>query len=149
MNKEETMEANLIDPDDLTRQWEVGRILVTEDKGLRQPAVLSQTDVEIMKEAQSGGGITVSLDELKGMAKAAGERFEEFKELCSPMTLEQARIVRKFRVEENFSWRAVAQAAYNLGWGEWSPPSNQIMGMAICERAAQLLNENYREPPWN
>lgn len=125
-------------------------VFVTDDKGLHQPKVVSQTDVEIMKEVQSGGGIPIrSLDELKELARAASERFEEFKELCSPMTLEQAKVVRKLRVEKGFSWRALAQACYDLGWGKWSPPSNQIMGMAICERAAQLLNENYMEPPWN
>ena len=123
---------------------------LTDDKGLHQPTVLSQTDMEIMKEVQSGGGVLIkSPDELKELARAAGERFKEFKELCSPMTLEQAKVVRKLRVEKGFSWRAVAQACYNLGWGKWSPPSNQIMGMAICERAAQLLNENYMKPPWN
>lgn len=126
------------------------RVFVTDDKGLHQPEVVSQTDVEIMKEVQSGRGIPIkSLDELKELARAAGKRFEEFKELCSPMTLKQANVVRTLRVEKGFGWRAVAQACYNLGWGKWSPPSNQIMGMAICEQAAQLLNENYMVPPWN
>ncbi|MBA7698480.1 hypothetical protein ES703_107157 [subsurface metagenome] len=83
------------------------------------------------------------------MAKAATERFEKFKELCSPMELWQARIVRVLRVEEKCSWRAVAERCHNLGWGKWSPPSNQIMGMALCERAAQLLGEDYEKEPWN
>jgi hypothetical protein len=126
------------------------RVFVTDDKGLRQPKVLSQTDMEIMKEVQGGGGIPIkSLDELKELARAAGERFDEFEKLCDGMTLEQAEVVRKLRVEKGYSWRAVAQACYDWGWGEWYPPSNQIMGMALCERAAEFFNEDYMKPPWN
>jgi hypothetical protein len=125
-------------------------IFVTDDKGLHQSKVLSQTDIEIMKEVQSGGGIPIkSLDELKELAKVATERFEEFEKLCDGMTLEQAGVVRELRVEKGYSWRAVAQACYDYGWGEWYPPSNQIMGMAICERAAKFFGEDYMEEPWN
>ncbi|MBU0846725.1 hypothetical protein KKH23_06000 [Patescibacteria group bacterium] len=65
------------------------------------------------------------------------------------MTLGQAKAVRVLRVDKGYSWRAVAEACYELGWGKWSPPSNQIMGMALCERAAQLLGEDYEKEPWN
>ncbi|MBA7616095.1 hypothetical protein ES703_23386 [subsurface metagenome] len=126
-------------------------VFVTEDKAIHQSAILSSTDKEILDSVKSGEGmITIeSAEQLQEMAKAAAERFEEFKELCSPMELWQARIVRVLRVEENCSWRAVAEACYKLGWGKWSPPSNQIMGMALCNRAAQLLGEDYKKEPWN
>jgi len=77
------------------------------------------------------------------------ERFEEFKEFCRSMETWQARIIRVLRVEEKRNWRAIAKYCYKLGWGKWIPPSNQIMGYALCERAAQLLGENYEEEPWN
>ncbi|MBW2649234.1 MAG: hypothetical protein JRC53_05390 [Deltaproteobacteria bacterium] len=69
--------------------------------------------------------------------------------MVEPMTKEQAEVVRKLRVEEGYSWRAIAHACYDLGWGHWSPPSNQIVGMAICERAAQFFGEDYKKEPWN
>ncbi|MBA7553571.1 hypothetical protein ES705_46164 [subsurface metagenome] len=126
-------------------------VFVTEDKAMHQGAILSSADKEILESVKTGEGmITIeSVEQLQEMAKAASERFDEFKELCSPMTLEQAKVVRRLRVDKGYSWRAVAEACYELGWGKWSPPSNQIMGMALCERAAQLLGENYEEIPWN
>ncbi len=65
------------------------------------------------------------------------------------MELWQARIIWVLRVEEKCSWRAIAEVCYNLGWAKWSPPSNQIMGMALCQRAAQLLGEDYKKEAWN
>lgn len=126
-------------------------VFVTEDKAIHQGAILSSVDKEILESVKTGEGmITIeSVEQLKEMAKAASERFDELKELCSPMTLEQAGIVRMLRVDKGYSWRAIAQACYDLGWGKWSPPSNQIMGMALCERAAQLLGEDYKKEPWN
>lgn len=127
------------------------RVFVADDKAMRKQGRLSKADEEILQSVQTGEGlITIeSAEQLQEMAKAAAERFEEFKKLCSPMEPWQARIVRVLRVEENCSWRAIAEVCHKLGWGKWSPPSNQIMGMALAERAAQLLGENYMEPPWN
>jgi len=127
------------------------RVFVTEDKALREGGKLGKGDKEIVESIKAGEGlITIeSIEQFQEMAKAAAERLEEFKELCSPMELWQARIVRILRVEENCSWRAVAESCYKLGWGKWSPPSNQIMGMALCQRAAQLLGEDYEKEPWN
>lgn len=126
-------------------------VFVTEDKAIHQGAILSSADTEILESVKTGEGmITIeSVEQLQEMAKAAAERFEEFKELCRPMKRRQAKIVRKMRVEMNYSWRAVAQACCNFGWGKWSPPSNQLMGMALCEKAAEFFNENYTKAPWN
>ena len=125
-------------------------VFVTDDKAMREGGILSRADKEILESVKTGEGMVTieSVEQLKDMAKQAAERFEEFKELCSPMELWQARIVRILRVEKKCSWRAIAEVCHKLGWGEWSPPSNQIMGMALCERAAQLLGENYEETPW-
>ncbi|MFJ9692887.1 hypothetical protein [Kitasatospora sp. NPDC101183] len=52
--------------------------------------------------------------------------------------------IRTRRVDEDFSWRAVAQAASDLwgsGWG-----SNRLYGEDLCVAAAKALHENpYRE----
>ena len=126
-------------------------VFVTEDKAMHQGAILSSTDKEILESVQTGEGmITIeSVEQFQEMAKAASERFDEFKELCGPMTLEQAKVVQMLRVDKGYSWRAVAEACYELEWGKWSPPSNQILGMAVCQRAAELLGEDYEKEPWN
>ncbi len=133
------------------KKQELKTVFVAEDKAMHQSGILSSTDKEILESVKTGEGMIAieSTEQLQDMAKAASERFEEFKELCSPMELWQARIVRILRVEKGCSWRAIAEVCHNLGWGKWSPPSNQIMGMALCERAAQLLGEDYRKEPWN
>ena len=126
-------------------------VFVTDDKAVKKGVRLSKADEEILESVRTGEGlITIeSMEQLQDMAKAASERFDEFKGLCSPMMLEQAKVVRMLRVDKGYSWRAVAEACYELGWGKWSPPSNQILGMAVCQRAAELLGEDYEKEPWN
>lgn len=127
------------------------RVFVTNDKAVHQGGTLSSADKEILESVKTGEGMIIidSAEQLQEMAKAAAARFEEFKELCSPMELWQARVIQVLRCEEGCSWRAVAERCYKLGWGKWFPPSNQIMGMALCQRAAQLLGEDYEKEPWN
>jgi len=101
------------------------------------------------QEKQAGRPLT--FDELVEFGTKANERMSEFTALVKDMSREQAVIVRRWRVNERMTWRRVAMAAYIeewFGWG-WQPPANQLMGMALTERAAQLFGENYREPPWN
>lgn len=69
---------------------------------------------------------------------------DEAKEL---MTKERAEFIRKLRVDEDYTWREVAWACNEAWDGDWD--SNQIMGMALCEEAAKLFDENYRKEPWN
>lgn len=94
----------------------------------------------------------VNKKQLEALAKAAKETHEQFlKEISERMTTQRAEQIRKWRVDEEYSWRAVADAAF-IDWKKdacWQPPSNQIAGMALCEEAAKLLQENYMEEPWN
>lgn len=63
------------------------------------------------------------------------------------ITPEMATQIRRWRCEEDYSWRAVAQAASELwgfGWG-----SNQLVGEDLCVAAARLLGESPRREPWN
>lgn len=126
-------------------------IFLTFDRSIKRGGKLAKADEDIRESIVKGEGlITIeSKEQLEEMIKAAGETFEEFRKLCKSMNKRRARIVRHLRVDKNYSWRAVAGACYNFGWGKWLPPSNQLMGMALCERAAQLFNENYMEAPWN
>ncbi|MEU6070134.1 MULTISPECIES: hypothetical protein [Streptomyces] len=63
------------------------------------------------------------------------------------ITTEMAVQIRTWRVDEDFSWRAVAQAASELWGSEYG--SNQIYGEDLCAAAAQVLGENPYQKPWN
>lgn len=113
---------------------------------------LHPKDKEILRSAQTGEGLTpITSKELKEMAKAAREISESFKKIAAGMTKEQASEIRKFRVNEECTWRGVAQKAWNAGlFGRtWNPPSNQLMGVALCERAAEFHGEDHMKGPWN
>ncbi len=100
-------------------------------------------------EKQAGKRLT--FEDLVELGRKADERMSEFTDIVACMTLGQAAQLRHWRIDGHMTWRRVARAAYLEGWSGrgWKPPSNQLMGMALCERAAELFAENYREPPWN
>lgn len=62
------------------------------------------------------------------------------------VTAEMAAQIRAWRVDGDFSWRAVAQAAFDL-WGS-DYGSNQLYGRDLCTAAALLLGENPSTEPW-
>lgn len=109
------------------------------------------------QELARNGYITVkSIEQLEKIGKAATDRFEGFREDVKQMTQEQAEFIRKLRVSSGCSWREVAQECYDHDlfkyWqnkDNWYPKSNQLMGMSLCEKAAESFAENYREAPWN
>lgn len=63
------------------------------------------------------------------------------------ITPEMAARIRTWRCDEDYSWRAVAQAASDL-WG-FERGSNQIFGEDLCLAAAKVLDENPHGEPWN
>jgi len=77
---------------------------------------------------------------------------QKFLERIEPyMTLERAKYVRRLRVEEDRTWRGIAEA-----WeeefallAEWEFNGNQLAGMALCELAAKMFGEDSMKPPWN
>ena len=96
----------------------------------------------------SGGAIPItSLAQWEALAAMAKEVMESFQSDFEQMTLEQAQFVRHLRVDEGYSWRGVAQECADAWAGDWD--SNQLAGMAICERAAQMHDEDYMREPWN
>jgi hypothetical protein len=101
-----------------------------------------------------------SFEELKRVAREAPETYLAIKRQVEPFVLASPGLVtaiRRKRVDERYSWRAVARWGFNeprLNYGRlnppaWWPPSNQLAGMALCEIAATLDGEDYRDPPWN
>ena len=113
---------------------------------------LSETDKVVQKAAETGEGLIKikSSEEFMELAKLAGEVHDSFLDLSSKiMDKEKADFVRKLRVDEGYSWRAVAEECYKIWGGNWQPPSNQLMGMVLCEKAAEFFDENYMTTPWN
>jgi hypothetical protein len=92
-----------------------------------------------------------SMDEFEALCTAADNRYSEFEDVTRAMTLVEACQIRVWRVMNRMTWRAVARAAYQEGFLQhrWEPPSNQIMGIALTERAARFFGEKWMEPPWN
>ena len=111
------------------------------------PAMAS-ADWEVLEAAATGEGLIPLTPDLFRELAAAGEAtFAAFRDGFEAMTPAQAEYVRGLRCDENYSWRAVAQTCA-LEWnGDWG--SNQLAGMAICERAAEILGQHYMEKPWN
>lgn len=66
---------------------------------------------------------------------------------ASTLTTEMTRQIRTWRVDQDFSWRAVAQAASDL-W-DLDFGSNQLYGEDLCAAAAHVLGENPYREPWN
>jgi len=100
------------------------------------------------------GMVTItSMKQIKGISQSASNRYEKFYRLAKKrMTPEQAALVRTMRLGWGFTWRSVARYCWEQNWRmwrSWQPVSNQLMGMAICRRAAEIFGENFREPPWN
>lgn len=132
------------------------RIFVTDDRSVHQKGKLDQTDEEILREVESGGGVVIeNIEQAEALAEGLVAAFEGSVELCRKyMTKEQAEYIRKLRVEEGYSWRAVARECHKLRWWPadeyWDRvPSAQPMGMALCEIAAEFFGEDYEDEPWN
>jgi hypothetical protein len=71
-------------------------------------------------------------------------------DLPTPLTDDLAAMVRRLRVEEAYSWRAIArQIATHLGMRDAWWAGNQPAGMSICDAAARSFGEDFTEEPWN
>ena len=60
-----------------------------------------------------------------------------------PMTKALALRIKKLRVTKEYSWRAVARAIIPASDG------NQILGMDLCRKAMEFLNEDEKKDGWN
>ena len=129
-----------------------GPALVTSDRAIIERGKLDAADYSVMASTAHGEGKRVlAPHDLQELAMKAGDVHGEFLDMVrGGMKKRHARYVRQLRLA-NHSWRSVAHLCYDRGWewGRWEPPSNQLAGMALCERAAELHGENYREEPWN
>jgi len=106
---------------------------------------------DFQKTMEKQAGRRLTFDALVELGRKADEKMSGFTDVVACMSLGQATQIRHWRIEGHMTWRSVARATYLEGWfsREWEPPPNQLMGMALVQKAAQLFGENYREAPWN
>lgn len=128
--------------------------------GGRESTRLDPIDQVIYQQAVTGEGLIriETREQLEALAQAAAATKQLFDDdVASIITPERAREVRRLRVDEGYSWRAIAHACHDA-WSSdlpeqvregWFPPSNQLMGMALCEAAARALGEESDQAPWN
>lgn len=109
---------------------------------------VTQTDLDIINAAVTGEGLVpLTPDLARDLAQVALTTKDLFAAEFENMTREQAAFVRRLRVEGNYTWRAVAHTCALEWGGDWG--SNQLAGIAICQRAARFFSEHYMQPPWN
>ncbi len=128
------------------------------DAGGRKTTRLDPTDQQIYQQSVTGEGLIPieSMEQLQALAEAAMLTKQVFDDdVAILLTPERAAEVRRLRGDEGYSWRAVAHACHDA-WAadlpeemRWFPPSNQLMGMALCEAAARHFGEDSDKPPWN
>lgn len=61
----------------------------------------------------------------------------------------RAETIRTIRVQFHSSWRTVALTVFDAVGALWMPPDNQLMGMALCDAAAEHFGEDYMTGEWN
>lgn len=105
-----------------------------EGKGTKE----AQAEVSRLRKLKPG--------ELTSLSDAANKTYELFRQHITVGTVE-AKLIRLLRVEQNYSWRAVARRCSDIWHAPWG--GNQLAGMAICRRAAEIEGEDFMKPPWN
>jgi hypothetical protein len=105
------------------------------------------TEDEVERLTQGKSFKIPSREFLIELAKAAKETYDHFERAIRlVMTLDRAVRIKELR--KMYSWRALASATYQE-WRDdalWSPPSNQLAGMALAKLAAEVLGE--KEEDW-
>ena len=115
-------------------------------RGIRE--VYNKDGSKVTPEAQAEVSRLIRLKpaDLTILAVEGDKTTEHFRRYIK-VSRETANFVRQLRVDRDCSWRSVARY-YSLVWdAPWG--GNQLAGMVICMKSAELLGENYMESPWN
>ena len=95
--------------------------------------------------------IEQSKDTYRFVEQPLPEDGQSFDIIASVMSRIDAKKIRKWRIEEGYSWRGIAGGAFdnNICGRKWEPSTNQLMGIELCRAAAKFFNEDGDFPPWN
>lgn len=109
---------------------------------------LANEDMELIKAAKDGYTVLTN-DKMLQLAIKAKQTFGAFQnEAFEIMTPELAEFIRKLRVEDGYTWRAVARDV-SAKTNRTHYGSNQLWGMALCDAAAKKHKEDYMDEVWN
>ena len=153
----------MLDPDDevvIKDAKEGGAVLITWDRVVRKAAggltpyeMLDKALDKAKTEGAAPEAVTelhrlhqLSPIELTKMREGADETVAMFRQHIQ-IGRDTAKLVRQLRVDEDYSWRAIARWASALLGAPWG--ANQLAGLVICEKAAKSLGEDFLKPPWN
>lgn len=115
-------------------------------EAIEERATIERGEVRLTPETMTelGKNAIASLTHYESLASA----------LVTKLTIAPA--IRRARVDDKCTWRAVArrlhdslQREHRLATGLWEPASNQLMGMALCKVAAQTYDQDFVDAPWN
>lgn len=149
----------MLDPDDMACLKEAkdgGGVLVTLDRVLITAGAITPYQAMDQALAEGGGNKEARAElsrlrsltpaEMTEMAVQADKTYSLFRQHIQIDT-RGARLIRRLRVEKDYSWRAVARCCSELWHGPWG--GNQLAGLAICKKAANLMGEDFMKEPWN
>lgn len=93
------------------------------------------------KEMNIKHGKILSTEEMIKLGEIGNQTMNQYRKIVMWMDINTAVKIRKWRTEEHLTWRAIARRQMH--------DSSQLIGMALCERAARMCNQNYEMDPWN
>lgn len=99
----------------------------------------------------SGGHVISSEKELRELLAAVRETHDYYEKLIRPLVnADRAKRIREIRVDQKQSYRVLA-GILHMEWGReacWTPVTNQIAGVVLCELAAVAMGEEESNYPW-
>lgn len=96
---------------------------------------------ELHKEMSIKHSKILTKEELYRLAELGNQTMHKYRKIVMWMDQRTAHHIRQLRIEEHLTWRAIARQVMK--------DSSQLIGMALCERAAMMCGEDYLKDPWN
>lgn len=96
---------------------------------------------QFRKRMEKDAGHSLTVPQLMALGYAADNTKNYFDSVAKWMHIEWAWKIREARVQKHMTWRSIA--------AEFFHDPNQLLGMALCDRAAKMCGEDYAKDPWN
>lgn len=105
---------------------------------------LTAADISLLNSVETREGLVeITAEQAMEMAQITQKLYEALDKIIRPMMYKKrADYVKQLRVVEKCTWRMVALRCWTAWNGGWKPPTNQLVGMKLCEIAGEILGEN-------